>query len=410
MFPPTSSSSAGSQSSDLQSVDSVPLVSTTSDSPRGAENSGEFELLPLPAFRATASWRLVAVNRAWEVLTETSRSQAVGSSLFEWVQPVDIVRLQRLGEKPGLVESKSAPRWDMALKRGAGWVWVDLAAVWRPGDDGQESHFFCVLTDVTARRRQEEQVRSAFERERRLHQNMSAFVAMVSHELRLPLANIGYATELLQTTAENLSPERRLRYQRVIADNAARMARLADQLILSGQVESGSWQCSPESTDLRELCEAVIREFERDDSAKTRLRLIASPGDWLASVDPLLLRVSIGNLISNALKYSGIDSPVEIELTRGESGFALSVRDTGIGIPSVDHGRLLRPFQRGSNVGSIKGNGMGLAISRTCIELQGGRLQWNSSEGDGSTFTLRVPLRCPIASELEIDNPPGSPL
>ena len=389
-------------------------MSTGDSSSMNGGNPGEFEQLPLPAFKATITWRLFEVNRAWEVLTGSTCSQAVGSSLFEWVQPVDIVRLQRFSEKPGLAESRNAPRWDMALKRGTGWVWVDLAVRWNPGAPGQDAHFVCVLTDITARRRQEEQLRTALERERRLHQNMSSFVAMVSHELRLPLANIGYATELLQTAAESASPERRERYQKIIVDNAARMSRLADQLILSGQVESGSWQFSPETTDLRALCASVIEEFERDASPQSRVRLIAESGDWSASIDPLLLRVSLSNLVSNALKYSDLESPVELELTRAGTEFTLSVRDAGIGIPTADQGRLSRPFQRGSNVGSIKGNGMGLAISRTCIELQGGSLQWSSTEGGGSTFSLRIPLRRAASAdnpdEREIDNPLVEPM
>ena len=191
MLPSTSSSP--NESPSAEPPEPAP-TSTEDSSGLSPDNPSDFQTFPLPAFKATIAWRLLEVNQAWEVLTGSTRSQAVGSSLFEWVQPVDIVRLQRFSEKPVLAESRNAPRWDVALKRGTGWAWVDLAARWNPGLPGQDAHFVCVLTDVTARRLQEEQLRTALERERRLHQNMSSFVAMVSHELRLPLANIGYAT------------------------------------------------------------------------------------------------------------------------------------------------------------------------------------------------------------------------
>lgn len=272
---------------------------------------------------------------------------------------------------------------------------MDLALRWQSGDESTAPHFLCILTDVSDYHRSNDQLRHALEREREAHRKTNEFVAMISHEFKLPVANIGYAAELLRDSADRLSVEKRKRYHHLIQENTVRLNRLADQLILSGQIESGHWRANPVDSELRQFCASVVAEFEPPNEEKSRIRLLTPDFEVWAKIDPLLLRVSLTNLVSNALKYSPVDSEVAVRLDSKSPHIDIEVSDQGIGIRAEDANRLFSPFQRGSNVGTIKGNGMGLAITRTCVALQGGTLEWHRGLGGETCFTIR------LSSELQ---------
>lgn len=352
--------------------------------------------VPLAALKVSQDWTILSVNSAWESLTGWTMESVTGSRLHDWVQAVDGVRLDRFSSKPETSSHRSGPSWDIAVRsKTGGWIWMDLALSWHPGSGASRAHFLCILTDVTHHHRSGDQLRHALEREREAHRKTNEFVAMISHELKLPATNIGYAVELLRDSGDRLGAEKRQRYHHLIQDNTVRLNRLADQLMLSGQIESGHWHTSAVKSDLCELCASVIAEYEPLNGDKSRIQFAAPEHPISAHIDPLLLRLSLSNLISNALKYSPIDSVVIVRLHPANPQVAIEVSDLGIGIRAEDASRLFSPFQRGSNVGNVKGNGMGLVITRTCVELQGGSLEWNRGISGGTCFTIRLPAELP---------------
>lgn len=352
--------------------------------------------VPLAALKVSQDWTILSVNSAWESLTGWTMESVTGSRLHDWVQAVDGVRLDRFSSKPETSSHRSGPSWDIAVRsKTGGWIWMDLALSWHPGSGASRAHFLCILTDVTHHHRSGDQLRHALERERGAHRKTNEFVAMISHELKLPATNIGYAVELLRDSGDRLGAEKRQRYHHLIQDNTVRLNRLADQLMLSGQIESGHWHTSAVKSDLCELCASVIAEYEPLNGDKSRIQFAAPEHPISAHIDPLLLRLSLSNLISNALKYSPIDSVVIVRLHPANPQVAIEVSDLGIGIRAEDASRLFSPFQRGSNVGNVKGNGMGLVITRTCVELQGGSLEWNRGISGGTCFTIRLPAELP---------------
>ncbi len=370
-----------------------PLQPTESN---GLDSNVLLNSLPLPALKVSQDWTIFSVNSAWESLTGWNVESVTGSRLHDWVQPVDGVRLDRFSAKPETSKYRAGPSWDIAVRsKTGGWIWMDLALSWHPGDGASRAHFLCILTDVTHHHRSGDQLRHALEREREAHRKTNEFVAMISHELKLPATNIGYAVELLRDSGDRLGTEKRQRYHHLIQDNTVRLNRLADQLMLSGQIESGHWRTCAVESNLRELCASVIAEYEPLNGEKSRIQFEAPEHVISARIDPLLLRVSLSNLISNALKYSPIDSVVMVRLLPANPRVSIEVSDLGIGIRAEDASRLFSPFQRGSNVGNVKGNGMGLAITRTCVELQGGSLEWNRGLNGGTCFIIRLPAELP---------------
>lgn len=108
--------------------------------------------------------------------------------------------------------------------------------------------------------------------------------------------------------------------------------------------------------------------------------------------DEKLLRQIFSNLVSNALKYSSIDKPVEIRLFQRGRELIYSVKDQGIGIPAGDLPRLFESFHRAKNVGTIPGTGLGLAIVQRCVDLHGGRVEVKSQVGVGTQIFVHFPL------------------
>jgi signal transduction histidine kinase len=109
-------------------------------------------------------------------------------------------------------------------------------------------------------------------------------------------------------------------------------------------------------------------------------------------MDAKLLRHILSNILLNAIKYSPKGSEVKLEVVCQEKQAIFCIQDSGIGISQKDQKLLFKAFQRGSNVGTIPGKGLGLMIVRKCVELQGGEILVESEEGIGTTFTITLPL------------------
>jgi chemotaxis family two-component system sensor kinase Cph1 len=103
------------------------------------------------------------------------------------------------------------------------------------------------------------------------------------------------------------------------------------------------------------------------------------------------MRQIISNLISNAVKYSSAERPVQLTLQYVDTAWELAIRDHGIGIPEADLSHLFEPFHRSSNVGTISGTGLGLVIVKDSVELHGGTVSVESQLGAGTTVTVRIP-------------------
>ena len=111
-------------------------------------------------------------------------------------------------------------------------------------------------------------------------------------------------------------------------------------------------------------------------------------------MDEKLLRQMLGNLISNAIKYSPEGTPVYLYLNCQNQEAVFRIKDSGIGIPTADRERIWETFYRATNVGTISGTGLGLAIVKRAVEIHSGKLAITSQEGAGTTFTATLPLIC----------------
>ncbi len=240
----------------------------------------------------------------------------------------------------------------------------------------------------------------------RSQQTQRDFLANVSHELKTPLTSIqGYSQAILDGTAADPAPA-----AQVIYDEAGRMQRLVEDLLDLARVELGAAPLRREAIALAPLLDAVLATLSpqatqqgvrllREDTATPR---IIGDGDRLAQV--------FTNLISNAIQHTPDGGQVRISTATQGQEVEIVVSDTGPGIPAQDVARVFERFYRADKSrarSAQKGTGLGLTISKEIVEAHGGSIEAASTEGQGATFTVWLPL--PRPSDETVSRRQGRP-
>jgi two-component system phosphate regulon sensor histidine kinase PhoR len=228
----------------------------------------------------------------------------------------------------------------------------------------------------------------------RLSRMQTEFVSNVSHELRTPLASLRVFGELLGL-GRVVEPEKVREYGRHIESEAARLEQLVDHVLDFARLESAERRYRFERIDPRELVEETLRAFETRLEQEGFSVALAGADAPLPPIqaDPEALGQALANLIDNAIKYSGRDRELRVELGSDGRYVTIAVCDRGPGIPEEEHARVFDKFHRVGNalVHDVKGSGLGLAIVKHVAEAHGGGVALDSRPGAGSRFSVRIP-------------------
>jgi signal transduction histidine kinase len=239
-------------------------------------------------------------------------------------------------------------------------------------------------------------------RELRLSRLKSDFVANVSHELKTPLALIRLYAETLELRRVP-SEERKGEYYRVIGKESRRLTQLINNILDFSRIEAGRREYRTVPSDIGAVVRDVVESY-RFAIEKLGFSLELSLGDELPplELDPEAISQAVINLLNNAIKYSSEEKSIKVSVRRELDRVLLSVSDRGIGIPRSEHRRIFEKFYRveTSLVHTTKGSGLGLALVQHITEAHGGRVELTSAPGEGSTFTLSLPVPPePVAAE-----------
>jgi PAS domain S-box-containing protein len=282
-----------------------------------------------------------------------------------------------------------AADWRVRRKDGSAW-WCHMSAkALKPADLGAGTIWFFI--DISPRMRAEEEVRRALSRERELSELKTRFVSLTSHEFRTPLATILSSVELIEDFGASLPDAERRELIRIVKGAIARMTGMLDQVMLIGRAESDKLEFRPEPADPAALAQSIAREVEQALGRRGTVRFASRGAGGTRLLDAKLLSHVLGNLLTNAIKYSPAGSSVDLDLEATPGALTFLVADRGIGIPPEDHARLFESFHRARNVGNVEGTGLGLTIVKQCIELHGGTVDFESAPGKGSTFIVCLP-------------------
>jgi PAS domain S-box-containing protein len=227
------------------------------------------------------------------------------------------------------------------------------------------------------------------------------FLAMVTHELRNPLAVISSTVGLFGEELDELTTEQQREYLRVIARSSQRLSVMAEDLLDLARLESGHLAVDPVDID---FCAVIDEAVQANTALATGKQLTVNvqlPERLHLHADPNRLRQVADNLLSNAIKYTPAGGTITIAAGVDDNGQTITwtVADTGIGVPPGERPRLFRRFYRASTALNkrIPGTGLGLVITRTIVERHHGTITLAEHTGPGTTFVVRLPTTAPIA-------------
>jgi signal transduction histidine kinase len=281
------------------------------------------------------------------------------------------------------------------------WSAGDFGARAHLPDDGSEISQFARaldgLQDRIAELEQEveqlaAQLQRASQREAQFGALKKRFSSMVTHEFRNPLAAIQLYADMLKKYDHKLSDEKRLENVGKIQARVKFLSGVLDDIVTISEADTVGLDFNPAPLDLDALCQEIVADHQPGDSAAPRIVYSSDMGCGKFSGDEKLLYRIIANLLSNAVKYSVNGGVVQVDLRCHQDDVVLAVTDQGIGVPPDDMQRLFELFHRAKNAAGIPGTGLGLAIARRAAEAHGGSIVVESSEGVGSTFTVRLPM------------------
>jgi signal transduction histidine kinase len=258
--------------------------------------------------------------------------------------------------------------------------------------DNIDSRIVVNCRDITERKRLDE-IRLALEKEKELSALKIRFFSMASHEFRTPLSTALAAAQLLetsQTTWENT--EKRLRNLHRIQNAVKNMVQLLDDILTINRAETGRLEFSPQLFNLKEFCQKFIEEIQLGLGTQHLFNFQCQGDNITVNLDQKLLRSILSNLLSNAVKYSPLNSQIDVLIKFESQQVLITIKDQGIGISAADQEKLFEPFHRGNNVQNIPGTGLGLIVTKKCVDLHKGTMMLKSEVDLGTTVIISLPV------------------
>ena len=316
--------------------------------------------------------RIRAMNAAAQRLFGKEETDIRGRSL------IDHVRNSDLDSFAGRVlATETYAEQTITLYRSSP-VYIQVHGTLLRHGEERETRVLLVLNDIT--------------RLKHLEAMRRDFVANVSHELKTPVTSIlGFVETLCDELPSD--PEQARRFLDIISGNANRLNLIIEDLLTLSRLESKEGEINRTECSLDLIVSRVV-EAERDQADRKNIEIsVIREGENLAWISENLLEQALTNLVDNAIKYSGNGSGVEILVQNGVEELLIQVSDTGQGIPAGDVPRIFERFYRVDRARSreLGGTGLGLAIVKHIALAHQGEVTVDTTEGAGSTFTLKLP-------------------
>lgn len=268
---------------------------------------------------------------------------------------------------------------------------IDIEISLAPVVDKSRQDIVCNIRDMTKHKETERLLRDALIKSQELSELKMNFVTMASHEFRTPLTTIMSSSDIVSQYYERLSQQKILRHMTKIQQEVDYLNSLIDDILLIGSSGDEGFTAKYESTDLLKLINDSISRVRTRDQEKHPIHVKIEEHCRTTIMDSRLLSYILENLLTNACKYSEAGSPILLDISLNDT-LQIKVQDHGIGIPEKDVELLFDSFYRGSNVGNVRGTGIGLAIVNEALSALSGKIEVKSKVNYGTTIIIYLPI------------------
>lgn len=243
---------------------------------------------------------------------------------------------------------------------------------------------------IKERVKAENEARIALEREKELNELKTRFVSMASHEFRTPLSAVLSSVSLIGKYITDENKDKKLKHINRIKSSVGELTGILNDFLSMDRLDAGKLQVSPQPITICDFLNEIAEEMGQLVKAGQKLELKCEYPEASFCTDLQILKQGIVNLLSNAIKYSPEGAVVKLKVTMTNEILIIEVIDQGIGIPVADQKHLFDKFFRAHNAAHIQGTGLGLNIVQKYLELIHGEITFESTEGKGSTFRLKI--------------------
>lgn len=242
-------------------------------------------------------------------------------------------------------------------------------------------------------------------REKMVERMKTEFVTLAAHQLRTPLSAIKWTLRMLLDGDLGAITEEQKDFVEKTYRSNERMISLINDLLNVTRIEEGRYLFKPALADIEAVVQFVVKSYQEEIEKREIKFEFIKPTEKLPLIliDVEKIRLAIQNLLDNAVRYSRPGGEVTISLRYGKKEIELSIKDTGVGIPKDQQGRVFTKFFRAANVMRMEteGTGLGLFIAKNIIEAHGGKIWFESEEGKGSTFYFTLLLEKKLGEFLK---------
>jgi PAS domain S-box-containing protein len=331
---------------------------------------------------------LMLCNQQTARLHGYENPQAMGGlNVFELIAPEDRQLAEQNAKKTLKVGNITNIEYTMLRKDGSRFP-AELSAALIRDTEGAPATFIGITRDITERLR-------AIEAEKRLIQLKEEFIASVSHDLRTPLFSLNGYLDLLRNGKVNDAEVQKEFLTRASKD-VDRLMEMVNELLDISRLESNRLVLNWEEVDLGTVILEVLQSLQEQANTK-RISLMSAPLDssLIAEADPVRMRRVLSNLVENAIKFSDVDGNILVSGKSQNGNITIQVIDQGCGIPIEDCARVFDKYYQVSNtlIKNRFGTGLGLYIAKQIVEAHGGSIGVESQLGNGSTFSVTIPVK-----------------
>ena len=258
-------------------------------------------------------------------------------------------------------------------------------------DNNQIIYALMVYNDISEQKKIELAIQNALNKERELSGLKSRFISMASHEFRTPLSAILTSAILIGKQNKLGQEEKREKYILQIKNNVNHLVSILTDFLSLSKLEEGNIEALKERFDIVHLSKILVNESKVNLKRGQHISFNALTEQLFVNLDTKLLRRIISNLLSNASKYSKVNTNIVFKIKENHNKILIQITDQGIGIPEDEQKHLFNRFFRAKNANNIEGTGLGLNIAKHYTELMGGTIGFKSKPNVSTTFWVKLP-------------------